>query len=661
MRISNPLGRRNRLVPLTDTEKYWHIELEAADKSNPNSQFGRAIMDGYLSLKNKKILKIIGAGTLLSPPGNPGCMVILFEDYGRYVIYYRFSDKQWTQRWIGKEILDIGHEDDVEDSIYQESITYCEREFYAATYSNSYLMMIKENRFNNLELRPLNCRFPIISSHHRGSFTYLLDFWGQLCFVEISNGGVNDGEITDIDVLKLEFSGNRKRWVRVKSAEDRAFFISHKYAFSCPVNEPEIKGGHVYLFLDKRLCSINIKDKSFTASLPLQNLSELENSPLLAMRDLIRLCNPQAKPEHPISKLEVENEGIVIEDNNEERANNPCDLPSDVLLLIAKKLHRVDYISFRSVCRKFRLVPYIKWSEASFKLLSPSLSPWLVFHRGNSCASHNFVDPQSCSEYRIKIPERILNGKVRHCKDGWLLICSPRFMFFYHPFTKELRELPQGVGRYNFCVGYGLSSSPDSADYILVGNDVGHICYFSRKEGQWFEYQFPDYYDFESNHNSPIYYDGAFYFLGVDGTVAVFRRSDGEVSWKILKELQSPCVKYRYNYLLECGGDLLSVFVVDQMVHIYKLNFTNPMTWERMTGLGNHALFVSPSSSFSVIAHSSDMENKVYFRKLYGKDIVYYCLSTDKFYTCGKKEVVVDFYNTKEFFYSTWIEPRSQL
>ncbi|XVF77448.1 hypothetical protein PTKIN_Ptkin14bG0044000 [Pterospermum kingtungense] len=680
---SNPLGRYNRLVPSTDKEKFWQIEFEYPPYSKYKSvwtcnygwllisqgkydaesciyQFviwkpesSEVINLPPLNLKSKQI---IVAGTLLSPPGNPGSMVILFEEYLRYIIYYSFDDKQWTKRWFGKEIANIGHvKDDPQDIIFPQGITYCDGKLYAATIAKGYLMVIEENRFNkNLKLRPLNCKLPTSFSPCNNISRHLLDFCGQLCWVEVSWGGVNEEDIIDIDFLKLELSGNRKKWVRVKGAEDGAFFISTFYAFSCPVNEPEVEGGHIYLFQHNRFYKVNIRDKSISTSLPLQNLSEWGNSPFLAMRDLIRLCNPQGKPEYPISKLE---------DNNEARVNNFGDLPYDILGFIAKRLYGVDYNNFRLVCHNFRLVaPCIKWSEALLKLQSTSLSPWLVFRRGNSCATHNFcMDPHSCSTYLVKIPEYLLHGKVRYSKDGWLLICSRNFMFFYHPFTNNSIELPQGVGarEHNCCVGYGLSSSPTAEDSILVGNSFNYIYYICLREGQWIEYHFSDFDDFEPNQNSSIYFDGAFYFLGRDGKVAVFRRNDGQVSWKIFKELQSPCDNFCNNYLLECDGNLLSVFVVDQMVHIYKLNFTAPMTWEKVTSLGNHALFVSPSSSFSVIPNSFDMENKVYFCKLYGKDIVYYCLSTDKFYTCGKKEIVADFNNTTEFLYSTWIGPSS--
>ncbi|XVF77451.1 hypothetical protein PTKIN_Ptkin14bG0044500 [Pterospermum kingtungense] len=597
---SNPVGKNNRLVTLTDKEKLW--QLECADKSIPYSKYktvwtcnfgwllisheqehAKSCISYQFSLWKPKLesesesLEVINlpplklkpkrtivAGNLLSPPGNPGSiMVILFEEENLgYIIYYRFGDRQWSRRWFRKE---IAHYD--EDSIEQCSITYCEGKLYAATVEKGYLMVIEEDSYKNLKLSPLNCELPTTFSPWNYRDKYLLDFRGQLICVEFTWGGVNYEDVLDIDVSRLELSGNGKRWVLVESVEDQAFFISENYAFSCPVNEPDIEGGHIYLFRNKRFYSISIKDKSFSASQPVQNLSESKNKPFLFMRDLIR-CN--------------------------------------------------------------------------------------------SWPTHSFIDPHySSREYLIKIPEDLLHGKVRYSKDGWLLICSPSSMFFYNPFTKETKELPQGDGEYNCCLSYGLSSSPALDDSILVGNSHDHIYYYCRREGVWIIYHFPDFIYFKQNHNSPIYFGGAFYFLGREGKVAVFRMNDdGQVSWKILEELESPCDNFCYNYLLECGGNLLSVFVVDQLVYVYKLNLTAVMTWEKVTSLGNHALFVSPLSSFSVFSDSSDMKNKVYFPKLHGMEMVYYCLITDKFYTCGNNEISADFNNTTEFLYSTWIEPR---
>lgn len=89
-------------------------------------------------------------------------------------------------------------------------------------------------------------------------------------YLSLKNKPIDD--IIHVEVSKLEL--NRMEWVRVKNAKDQAFFISDNYVFSFPANEPEIERDHIYLFRNKRLYSVNIRDNSFSVFLPLQNLFE---------------------------------------------------------------------------------------------------------------------------------------------------------------------------------------------------------------------------------------------------------------------------------------------------------------------------------------------------------------------------------------------------
>ncbi|XVF87403.1 hypothetical protein PTKIN_Ptkin18bG0117500 [Pterospermum kingtungense] len=703
----NLLGKYNWLISSGDKEKFWHISMPL-DESIPNSHkktvwtcsYGWLLVsqekqakanESYRSYQfcvwepeSSKVIDLpplklnpkqrICAATLLSPPDNPGSTVLLFDDVLRYFIFYKFSDKQWTKRWFGKEMEDIGDE----SFINKNYIAHCDGKLYAATLSYDSLMVIEETRPKVFKLKPLNCDLPsaCFSSPAPSNCPsdYLLDYFGQPCFVEVLWGGVNQQHLVGINVSKLEFRGDGMDWIKEKSAEGRAFFLSDNCSFSCLVDEPEIDGGCIYLCANNRVYTFNIEDQSVSVSLALENCLRQKTSLFLAMPDLNRICNLRAKSKHTIAKLEEE--GIVIEEKGEAQAKSICELSLDILGSIAKHLYLDDYFNFRSVCNTFsKVAPSIKWREASLKLKLPPLSPWLVFPKGNLSAIHTFIDPHFGGRYLIKIPESLLDTQICYSNDGWLLMCNHDLMVFYHPLKLKFIRMSQVSREHKSCFGYGLSSSPTSADCTLVAlgfNSIYYICRSGEEwnesefEGVWNTYDFPDY-DFEPNHSSPVYFDGAFYFLDRNGKLGVFRLNNGQVSWEILRELENPWEKmespgdgFCYSYLSECGGNLLSVFVMDQLVHIYKLNFTSEKAWEKVTSLGNHALFLSPSSSFSVIPSSSDMENKVYFRKLYGVDIVYYCLSTDKFYTCGNKEVVADFNNTTEFIYSTWIEPTWQ-
>ncbi|XVE50628.1 hypothetical protein DITRI_Ditri01bG0178700 [Diplodiscus trichospermus] len=480
-------------------------------------------MDGYLYLN--KALKVVAAISSLSGSRSLG----------------RFGDKQWTKRWIGNEIADIGYRD-AKDFLFKHYITQCDGKVYAATLCTGSLMVIEENRPKNLELKSLYSRLPRSSSSSIRHCQYLLDFCEQLCAVEISWGGVNHQDVIDIQISKLEIRGYRMKWVKSK------------------------------------------------------------NSLYLAMSDF-RFVRLPAKSKHTEAKVE----DIVIEDNDEARAIELYDIPSYILELIAEKLDGADYVNFRYVCNIFRSTDsQINWSGASLKLSSPSLGPWLVF-------------------------------------------------------SEAVIELPQKAGGHRFCFGYGFSSSPSSIDNILVGiKSFTTIHYLCRREGEWKEYMFSNY-DFEPSYNSPIYFDGAFYFIDRKGKLGVFRWNDGKVSWNVLNNLESPCHRFRYNYLVECKGKLLSVYVDDRFVHFYKLIFRKAMAWRKVTTLNNYTLFVSRSSCFSVIPNFSYMENRVYFSNFFRKDIVYYCARQGKFYTSENKEAALDFKKTKQILSGSWIEPIQKL
>ncbi|OMO92872.1 hypothetical protein COLO4_17232 [Corchorus olitorius] len=375
----------------------------------------------------------------------------------------------------------------------------------------------------------------------------------------------------------------------------------------------------------------------------------------------------------PKSNTKIGKQLVTEEENvNETHVRHIFDLPLHILELIAEKLYLVDYINFRSVCNAFRLVPHIKWRQVSSNnkfQYSQLLSPWLIFPKHTnhpSYAIHNLFDPHLGGLYTIQIHEPPLDAKIRYSKNGWLLMSNHNSIFIYHPFVRTgtitLREAPL------HCFGYALSSLPPTPRTILVASGVDAIYYFCSTLGYWSTYRCNAYDDFVKIDNSPIIFlNGVFYFLSGQGKLGAFwlMRDTGGGVWKTFRSLKSPRPCFRYNYLAEFDGQLLSIFTEDdQSVHIYKLiNFTEGgewewgRAWEKVTSLGDYALFVSCSSAFSVIPNSSDMKNRIYFSKLFGRGIVYYCLSTHKFYTTENNQVVQDFYNTTEFLHSTWIQP----
>ena len=351
-----------------------------------------------------------------------------------------------------------------------------------------------------------------------------------------------------------------------------------------------------------------------------------------------------------------------VEVANETKAHLPC-LPLDMLKLIAKRLILVDYLHFRATCKMFHSVaPQIQWRIATPWLENPSLSPWLVLFGKESV--YSFIDPNHGDKYLINLPQVLKEGSIiRGSKDGWLLVTVRMSTFFFNPFTQALLPLADRRAYIrNPCMGF--SSTPDSSECVAVeigdktnnnSNFFVNLCSLGKEDWDLWEFEYTN---FSFDCNSPVFYKGAFYYLGKEGNLGILKLNDEEHSFEVLTKPKPPCNDNFQKFLVECNGELLSIFVApfEKGVRVFKLN-ESIMTWVRVENLGNYMLYVSHKSSMSAIAKSPGMENKIYFPRFYGESIVFYSLETDNYHSFKSKDVV-DFYSTTEVLCCGWIEPR---
>ncbi|XP_026452248.1 F-box/kelch-repeat protein At1g57790-like [Papaver somniferum] len=169
-------------------------------------------------------------------------------------------------------------------------------------------------------------------------------------------------------------------------------------------------------------------------------------------------------------------------------------------------------------------------------------------------------------------------------------------------------------------------------------------------------------------YNNPVFYKGNFYALDYNGTLGVFNLEDSrdernfdKSNWEVLPETLTQFDGVNPSYLVECEGELLLVNFerpFGKLVEVFKLDPCK-MKWVKVKSLGNYSLFISHTSSFSVIAPDSSMANKIYFSRLHGESerILYYSLDTGKYHYIGSEQSSEDFYNTKSMVNCTWIEP----
>ncbi|KAI3891139.1 hypothetical protein MKW98_007444 [Papaver atlanticum] len=163
--------------------------------------------------------------------------------------------------------------------------------------------------------------------------------------------------------------------------------------------------------------------------------------------------------------------------------------------------------------------------------------------------------------------------------------------------------------------------------------------------------------------SAPIIYKEVLYCVDCNGTLGTYDlQSDGD-TWSVLKK---PRKVFNDDmnpiFLVECGGDLLSVKLghLGMPVRIFRLDLSE-MEWVEVETLGKHMLFISKASCLSALAPDSRMENKIYFPRLClnGEGILSYSLDTSSYCSSGQNQhFPSNFYETEGWFSNcTWIQP----
>lgn len=598
-----------------------------------------------ITLPPLKTQKSIGYCLLSSSPTEPaGCLVILFAKRLPLIMYCHLGDEEWTSLDYYWELKRSFREKSrsLWNNLWPENLrwrlecpVWCNGYLYAVTSACKYLVKFHDfQQDSSLEFRieiltylPMSRSRIIFSTEY-----YLMESCGNLFSIEAKH--YNHKHIVGIDIHRFDFSKKGEEvYSKVESAKDLAFFVSLEYgwAFCYPTAyTPEIEGNRVYFTLandgHKILYSYNIEDKEISVSSPFLNLPTLQSS------------------EPDIEEVHL-----------------PY-LPPELFELIFRRLCFVDYLHFRATCKWFHSVaPSIQWRMASQRFENISLSPWLTFlEKDGACA---FIDPRCGDKYFISLPQALKESNVLcGTKHGWLLlIVDDESPFLFNPFTRVILPLPFSDSSIETCTSIGISSPPGLSECVLVVILKKKVGFCMLGDEVWTEKFIKT--DFLIDDNSPVFYRGAFYCLGQKGNLAILKlNNEGQegtfaVTFDVLTKPKPPCTGYIQNFLVECDGELLSVFVgpFGKWVLVFKLN-ESKMTWIRVESLGDYMLFLSSKSSFSAKAQTPGMENKIYFPRFCGQSIVFYSLETCK-YQSFQSEDVVDFYSSREKLDCCWIEP----
>lgn len=462
-------------------------------------------------------------------------------------------------------------------------------------------------------------------------------------------------------------------WVPVEYLGNRTFFLGRHCSTWCWAgtgHDPSSKGGNfesncVYLLirgLDTILYSYRLQDHSFTLLLPCPDLQTPFCSPSWVMPPHQRILVPSELCKQLVEKAEnylngranvVEHRELELQEPNKTQDNLLCELPSDMIPLISKYLHLFDYLNLRASCKTFHsTVPLDQWREN--KPL-----PLFMFSK-NDNALCELRDPCRNDSYYVVISHTpAVPTGIEFSKDGWLVLCTEgESLMFFNPFMRVKGEFPPYEYTHDFA-SLGFPTCPTSSDCVTVGIHNVYAEMFSlRFEDETWQQHLLDHGDgdFQPSPYSPGYHKESFYFLDRFGYLGVFKLVLSEASWKIYDRPQTYDDLLHSCHLVECDGELLSVFIgeVGSWVQVFRFNHLKN-NWVELKRLDNHILFIGHRSSFSAIARESQMGNRIYIPWRKGNDIVFYSLESGKYHVVGCEDPMENFYGLKGQSLSCWV------
>ncbi|XP_050220969.1 uncharacterized protein LOC126671254 [Mercurialis annua] len=607
---------------------------------------------------------------LTASPEDSNCILLFAKNSRKSMVsvqFWKLGDTRWSSQ-------DLQFPGDCSEDALLGSLVSCQGKIYASVHLDIICSLVVGGTgtgfitVEDLEMAetPPRLRAPESCS----LVAELVESCGEVFCVEFGCLDVLEKPI-DIRVLKIDFF--RKDRAEVKNIGDRAFFITpNLYTatnFSCSTQHSNIRGNTIYftLYWDKNLYAFHLEEESITTYMPCPALRSDWSQPVWVLAHFHSLRSVD-KLQIP-SDLKARNEKII----NDEQEETWSALPSELLSLISSTLSGSDTLNFNFVCKSWQSVSVLTPSSTQLIMPSKTLSeihqfPLLLFLGRDDGPLCNFYHALNNTIYTLNVPE-IGNARVRFSKNGWLLMSRGDFkMLFFNPLTKERIDLPNLRANYKFH-GISFSATPTSPDCVVLGVYNGHdgnelcISLICHGETVWTRLELKKYCKFIISHCNPVFYDGLFYCFGRNGMLGTFDpRKDDETGWTLLRWPEKPCVSSESNYLIECNGDLFSVFEgpSGKYIKVFKLD-KKSMSWLNVDSLGDETvLFVSRTTSFSAECKVPRIGNKVFFPRFRDGYCVFYSLVTEKFHCLKIDKARDDFYGTTEKLHCSWFEPNFQ-
>ncbi|KAL1190863.1 F-box protein [Cardamine amara subsp. amara] len=340
-----------------------------------------------------------------------------------------------------------------------------------------------------------------------------------------------------------------------------------------------------------------------------------------------------------------------------------ADLPTSILELIMVYLVLKDNIRASAVCKA--------WREAAELVRVVGKHPWVITLPKYG-GFIDLIDPLQRKLYSLYFPRKLARTKVCYSKDGWLLLrqrSSFADMFFFNPFTREIKSLPS-CKFYFQAVAFSSAPTSGTCTVIVLNPLTRRISIFYPGATEWNYMDISGPHGFCPNeHSNIVYANGHFYCFYLIGGLLDFDVSSRTVSFQLWDEHRIP---YFHNnelmshrriiYLMEQRGVFFVMYTCGTAAPlVYKIVSSK---WEEMTGttLDGLAIFASLQSSETRV-NIPGMGNSVNFSKysLRAERCLSYSFDKGRYYP--RKRLPIPKNPSKSFQCprrSIWIEPPSE-
>jgi hypothetical protein len=276
----------------------------------------------------------------------------------------------------------------------------------------------------------------------------------------------------------------------------------------------------------------------------------------------------QRRIKHCCEEEEKEHMTVSTAPSPEER--QWCDLPTDLWQLLVTKISFIDFLHVKAVCKQ--------WNSIMSPIQDAKVSPLLMTSRlGRTKDLLEVFDPVSEKKYniRVRIPASGLNSQGSHilhfAKSGWVIVSrgGDHMFFLVNPF----KNYPDGGNVIALPAldvrglkGLSFSSVPGSPDFVVLAarttpdGEVIIVLTWRIGDDDWKkEYLDDDNGPFLMASHSPVFLDGMFYFLDINGRLGAVDPNADEMERNTVLKPDQPIRgcdevhprEWDYSYLVE--------------------------------------------------------------------------------------------------------------